>query len=400
MSSSARPLTLLWLGQMLSAIGDVLHEIALMWIAVEAIGERAGLVALAGPLTRLVFGLAGGVYADRWDRQRAMIAADLLRAGAVGTLALAALMGPLSLWHLAFVAAVLGLLDSVFSPALQASLPALAPQPDVLQRANAWLNINHRLARIVGPGVAGALLAFSPISQFFSVDAATFVASALLIRALGRGYRWKSPPAEDVPRSVVDEIGSALRLVREHRALLWGISLIAVWNVSSASINIVGIPLFAREVLGGGPALYGYIMAAYGVGNVASNLFLARWPVRGRLEPVLFAGGLIYGVCWLGLAFAPSLTAALVLAACAAVGGPMTDLMLLILIQSDIPPEHIGKVFSVRRTVSQACNGLGLVVSGFVFAWLPVPTGIGVAAAVVAAFSAVALLRFARAPRP
>ncbi|MBW2282716.1 MAG: MFS transporter [Deltaproteobacteria bacterium] len=89
-STSKRGLSLLWAGQLLSGIGDRLHAVALMWIAVEAVGERAGFVAAAGPAAQLLLGLLGGVYADRWDKRRAMLVADLLRTAAVASLAAAA----------------------------------------------------------------------------------------------------------------------------------------------------------------------------------------------------------------------------------------------------------------------------------------------------------------------
>ena len=72
----------------------------------------------------------------------------------------------------------------------------------------------------------------------------------------------------------------------------------------------------------------------------------------------------------------------------------MTDLMLLLMIQSDVPPQHIGKVYSVRQTVSRTCHGIGLIGAGALYAWLSVPAGMSVAAALVAGFALVALLRF------
>jgi DHA3 family macrolide efflux protein-like MFS transporter len=229
-----RPIPRLWLGQIFSSVGDQLHQVALVWIAVEAIGASAGLVVASGTAARLCFGLVGGVYADRWDRQRTMIAADVGRALAVATLAFAGLSGPLSLAHLALVAAILGVLDSLFAPSLQASLPTLVPDATALQRANALLNVNHRLARVLGPGLTGVLLSFLPITQFFAIDAASFLASALAIWTLGRQFAWK-PPAVEGPRpSALREIRETLGEVARHPYLGWGLMLIGVWNLGSS----------------------------------------------------------------------------------------------------------------------------------------------------------------------
>lgn len=109
----------------------------------------------AGAISRLVFGFVGGVYADRWDRQRTLIVSDLLSAVAVATLLLAAPGSAGILFHLAAVSAWLGMLDSLFQPALQASLPAIAPDSTRLQAANAWLDVTRRLAMALGPSATG-----------------------------------------------------------------------------------------------------------------------------------------------------------------------------------------------------------------------------------------------------
>src|SRR5690349_15817125 len=96
-----RHLALLWGGQVFSAIGDYLYEIAVVWIAVQVAGGGAGLVVGAGTVSRFVCGLLGGVFADRWDRRRTLIATDLLRAGIVTVPLWLASVGRLELWHLA-----------------------------------------------------------------------------------------------------------------------------------------------------------------------------------------------------------------------------------------------------------------------------------------------------------
>lgn len=383
----------LWIGQLFSAVGDQLHQVALVWIAVEAVGASAGLVVAAGTAARLAFGLTAGVYADRWDRQYAMIGADLGRAAGVATLAVAGGLGSISLVHLALVAALLGVLDSLFAPALQASLPALVPERGSLQRANAFLNVNHRLARVLGPGLTGVLLAFLPIEQFFAIDAATFLASALSILAIGRGVAWKPTRTDSRPPSAWGEIRGTFREVRGHPVLAWGIALIGVWNVGSAAAMILGLPLFAKDVLNAGPAAYGALIAAYGVGNVASNLAIAARPPR-NLERTLFLGGAIFGVGMLGVAAAPSLFAALAIIPLAAIGGPMADLVVLLIIQTHFPPDRIGKLYSVRILVSHASRGVGLIAAAPLFGLVSVRAGIAVGAGLVLAMSMVALLRF------
>lgn len=93
-----RHIAALWASQVLSAMGDHLYDLAVVWVAVRVAGSGAGLVVAANALTRLAVGLLGGVLADRWNRRAAMVAADLLRAATVGTLPILAHSGHLQLW--------------------------------------------------------------------------------------------------------------------------------------------------------------------------------------------------------------------------------------------------------------------------------------------------------------
>jgi len=150
-----RHLAILWLSQVLSAIGDFFYLIAVMWIAVKVAGSAAGIVAAAEAGSMLLFGLLGGVYADRWNRRTTMMAVDILRAIAVGILPVLALTGTLQLWHLVVVAVIVGSLGALFDPALQASLPALARNPQILQATNGLMDVTRRLARALGPAWPG-----------------------------------------------------------------------------------------------------------------------------------------------------------------------------------------------------------------------------------------------------
>ncbi|HFC11795.1 MAG TPA: MFS transporter, partial [Anaerolineae bacterium] len=134
-----RHIRLLWLGQLLSAFGDRFFEIAVVWLSVQILGSEAGFVLAAGSVSRLIVGVLGGVYADRWHRQKTMIAVDILRTITILSLPVAALLGNITLVQLAVVAAIEGALSSIFDPALQASMPHLVEGAAELQPSNGLL---------------------------------------------------------------------------------------------------------------------------------------------------------------------------------------------------------------------------------------------------------------------
>ena len=280
-----RHLVLLWCSQLLSAVGDQLYEIAVVWIAVRLVASQAGAVLAAGALARMGCGLVGGVDADRWDRRKTMLGVDLLRGGVVLTLPLASGLGRLSVGHLAVATTLLGGLSALFDPALQASLPTVVCERSALHALNSLLDATRRLARIVGPGLAGGLIAVLPLPHFFTVDALTFGVSAAALVAL-RAHFPSAPRAAEAPASrfqpVVRDLMEAGRLTLAHRPFLWSVMGSLVMNGTWTAIFTVGLALFVPAALGGGVGAYGALVAVYGVGNVLSALAVSLLQMRRR----------------------------------------------------------------------------------------------------------------------
>src|SRR5262245_48761019 len=172
-----------------SELGDSLQYIALMWFAFEAGGPLGVLaVRMADSVPALVFGLHGGLVADRWDRKRVLIATDLVRAGVLIPVAIAGLAGELPLWGLVVAAFLLTSATSYFDPAYGALLPALVDRENV-QQANGLVRATAEALSVGGWAVAAGLLAFLPVSVFFAVNAATFLVSAAILAGVGTRRR-------------------------------------------------------------------------------------------------------------------------------------------------------------------------------------------------------------------
>ena len=389
-------LALLWLGQVCSSVGDYLYSIAALWIAVRLVGSRAGLVASADLGAALVVGLVGGALADRSNRRRAMVGADILRALAVLALPALAARGALGLPALVAVGVILGTLGALFQPALQASLPTLVPDPPALQAANALMDMTRRLARAIGPGLAGVLVALLPLPSFFTLDSATFVVSAVTILMLGSRYAWR--PAAGPPRRLLADIREGLRAIADRPAIQTAFAALSVSNFGFSIAFTLGVPLLTAQVLRGTVGDYGLIVAAYGVGNVAANLVVAMIPIQRRAE-AFFAGKLVLAAGFLLLAAAPNLPVAILASAVAAVGGPMGDIPLLTLIQLEVPAGLLGKAFSVRSTLSNAGAVLGTLVGVPLLGALGPRTGILLAGGLIGLAGASGLVATARAAR-
>ncbi len=182
-----RNFSLLWLGGLISLMGDWALVVALPFEVYQRTGSTlatAGIL-LASLLPAVLFGSAAGVFVDRWDRRRLMIVVNV--ALAIALLPLLA-VDALGIWIVYAVLVVAKLLEQLFVPAEVALLPQLVGE-DHLVPANSMSSLNRNLARLVGPVVGGAVVAFGGLTAVVVVDAASFLVAAVLIALI-------SPAAE------------------------------------------------------------------------------------------------------------------------------------------------------------------------------------------------------------
>jgi MFS transporter, DHA3 family, macrolide efflux protein len=325
---------------------------AVIWISVELAGAGAGFVASAESAAVLVTALFAGAWTERWDHRRTMIGADLLRAALAIVPVVAAVMGRLDLVVLMIPAIAIAGLRGVFDPALQASLPRLATGQALLG-ANALMDATARIARLVGPALAGALAAVMPVVGLLAVNAVTFLVSALAIGSLRR----------ELPRQTRESAHSRLQLlmlgvhaVRAQPVFVYllslsgivsGLWIVALWLCVPLVVQREGLSGFGLEGLG----VVGLIMGAYGAGNLASNLVIGAMEIRNPVRVILLGFAVVgAGLALMGLAtFAPAgLVVPLMMAAsaAAAVGGPMSDVPFATLRQTRFP---LGEVAAVYR---------------------------------------------------
>ena len=164
-----------------SELGDSFHYVALMWFALVSAGPLGILaVRLADSVPALLFGLHGGLVADRSDRRRVMVLADVSRGAVLVPVAIAGLTGRLDLWMLVVAAFALETATSYFEPAYGALLPTLVDRENV-QPANGLVRATAEAVRVGGWAAAGGLLVFMPLSAFFLLNAASFFVSAAFL---------------------------------------------------------------------------------------------------------------------------------------------------------------------------------------------------------------------------
>ncbi len=391
------PLIIFWAGQFLSTVGDQLHEVAVVILAVKLIGSNAGLILSFGVTAKIVFGLLGGVTADHWQRQKIMITIDLLRAASVLILPVAHWLGGIQAWQIMLVSVLLGSLKALFEPALHASLPELAEDTRTLQALNGLMDINQRLARIFGPGLIGILIARTPIANFFTLNSLSFLISALTLyqlwlRLFHPSKRKISPPSH---ATFIQEIRLAFRVVGKHKALIWSLcALVLVALFWNAAVS-VGLVMLAENHFPKIAGAYGWLLAAYGVGNVLSNLIVGNISIRRRAY-VFFLGKIVLGCGMFLLAISKSFLSSLLSACLAAFGGPMGDITLMMTIQREFPDHQIGKVSSLRMILTSLGASLGLMIATPMFSIFGPSIGLALCGFAIILVGFIGSIRFRR----
>ena len=282
-----RDFALLFAGQAVSVLGDRVVLIAMPFAVLSLPGaglSDVGLVLGASALSLALFVLVGGVLADRIPRQLTMLGSDVVRALTQGASAALLLSGNATVGRLVVLQAVYGAAEAFFRPAVLGLVPQVVA-PGEQQPANALLALTSNVTMVVGPALAGILVATLGPGGALAVDAGSFVVSAVTLLMLR-------------PRPVPPAAQAAFRaqLVegwREVRSRSWVWSTLLGFSAYHAlmlpALFVLG-PKVAQDIRGG-PASWGYICAGFGVGAVTGSVIALRW--RPRRPGLVIASTLV-----------------------------------------------------------------------------------------------------------
>ena len=351
---------LLFIGQALSMLGDRVTFVALPF-AVLAIGGSAadvGLVVAAATIPFAVFALLGGVWADRLPRHRLMLASDLVRLVTQAVAAGLLLSGTAEVWHLAVLMAIFGTADAFFAPALTGLLPAVVA-PERLQEANALRSLVLSSGLVIGPAIAGVLVALAGPGVAIAVDAATFAASAVALALL----RPRTVERVDVTEpTLLHGLREGFAEVRARPWVQIFLAVLCMYHVVVLpAIYVLGPVLAEREL--DGARTWAIVTAGFGAGAILGDILILRWkPSRPLL---VAAGAFVVASCqaaivgsglpvW-GIAGLEAITGVAV-----SVGFTLWETTL----QEQIPEHAISRVSSYDYLVTVGLMPVGLALAG------------------------------------
>ena len=309
-SLQERDFLFLWLGTLGSFMALNMQQIARGYLAYDLTGSATalGAVTMAWGLPMLVFSLLGGVVADRFSKRSVLIATQALMGITTLINAVLVSMHVIEIWHLVVLGLFQGLVFAFNMPARQALVPALVGR-DKMANAIALNNAGMNLTRIVGPAIAGLLIAVPTVGVagvFYAIAGCYLLALAMLFQIpsnRGRGQALKG--------TIAQEMQSGLRYIGRSPTLL-ALLIISFVVVLLAMPYQALMPLFALRVFQVGSEGLGVFMGTTGVGALVGSLMVAYFSSSSRLWLLQAAAGTGFGLTLLVFALAPGYAMALV----------------------------------------------------------------------------------------
>lgn len=394
-AAGVRDFRLLWASEGVSVLGDQFHAVALSWLVITLTGSglALGTVLIAISVPRAILLLPMGALADRRAPRTLMLGSHLARAGIVAAIAVLVLTSNASIPALAALGVVFGIADAVFIPAMQAFVPRTV-SAERLPSANALLQGTFQLTSIVGPPIAGVVVAAGGTGIAFGVDAASFVIAAILLTLIGgggllAGLRASTPSADALvgaaasepvaasgpvvapessappapPEPFLASIRGGLSYVVRDRAILMIMILSLALNFALSGPAAVGIPWLAELRFHAGAPGLGLMVAAWAVGGLVGTLVAgnARLERQGR---IVFAAFTLAGLMVGAAGIAPSV---LLAAVAFAVGGlcvGYTNIVAISWLQARVELAMLGRVMSLVMLMGFGVSPLSMAVAG------------------------------------
>lgn len=355
-----RDFDLYWAGVVLSQIGTRGTVAANLYHVYALTGSIAqtGLVGGAQAVALLVLSPLGGVYADRLDRRRLLQASQAVAMLVAAGLAAVTLTGQAEAWHV-LVSVLLTTAAATFDqPARQALIPAMVPRHQ-LPQAFALLNPSRELAVLLGPALAGVLIALGGPGLMYAVDAGTY-AALIVSLALLRVPHLETSGNET---SIWRQIGEGARYVAGRR-IIWTLMSLDLSATLFGAYRVV-LPALAVDVLHVGPTGYGVLSAMPSAGALLATYTVFRTVSRSRrLGRVLLASTVLYGLSAVLLAQAHLFVVALI--GCGLLGAfdAMATTIRHAAVQLETPDVLRGRVSSIYQMSSRGGPALGDTVVG------------------------------------
>jgi MFS family permease len=366
-----------WFGACTSSIGTWMQIVAQNWLVVSLTNSAffLGLDAFLQQLPIILFSLIGGVFADRYDRRRTLLASQYIQMSTSGVLAILMYFHVVQIWHILLLSFVTGVAQSFGGPAYQSLIPSLVDKKD-LPNAVALNSIQFNVARVLGPLLFAATLAAfrgygyaepQAMNACFLLNSLSFL---VVINTLMMLRVKHIPPAST--KRVREELKGGLDYVRHHGSLV-ALTVLAAATTFLGFAVLTFLPIFAKTIFHEGADTFSHLMAFSGAGSILGALIIAWLGKFKRMGLTALLVQAVYGVLIVAFSMSRLLWLSDILlfltgAALMIVFSTVTSLVQLI-----APNEMRGRVMSIYMLAFRGGMPLGSLVSGYLAGYIGAP---------------------------
>ncbi len=342
----------LWASNLCASFGMQMQIVARGWLIYDMTNSPLALtwVMLSFMLPSFLFSLVGGVIADRLQKKPIMISSQILNCVATIVLAYIVFSGEVTFWHFIYFGVFNGTILAISMPARSAFIPEVVGK-DYLVNAMALQSATFNLSRILGPALAGGLIAVFAagdttstrgVGIVFYIIALLYFLSVIATSLL----HYVGAPADRKKSTPIEYIGEAFRYMRDEKLILGLLIMGFVPFMFGFSASFL-LPAFNKDVMGGGPDDLGLLMTAMGAGAFMGSMLLARMGDFSGKGRVMYVSAYLWSVALTGFALSGNMIMAMITGAFTGLFGSVFGALNMSIVQLAISPEIRGRVMSV-----------------------------------------------------
>ncbi len=354
---------LFMVGQTLSLIGTWIQRMAMMWLVYRLTGSAflLGVVGFCEQIPIFLIAPFAGVYADRWNKHKALCRIEAFALAQAFLLGLLTLFNLVDIWHIIVLSLFLGVINAFEVPIRQSFVVEMVERDkESLSNAIALNSTVFNLSRLIGPSIAGILISAVGEGWCFMANAFSYaiVLVSLLMMRLPKNIIVRAKEAQ-----IIKKLKEGISYVRTNRMMWSLLVLLAIVSFSNASLKTLA-PIFAKDVLHGGAHTLGFLMSAAGVGAICGALFLTKKKSVSLLKRIVSVTGILLGAAMICFAISRSLPLSLFFIAIAGLGQMMHTACTNTLLQLHVDDDKRGRVMSFYTVCLQGTMPFGSLLAG------------------------------------
>ena len=348
-------------GQSISLIGTWMQQIAMSWLVYRLTGSAflLGVVSFSSQIPIFLLASIAGVYADRWNRLHMLVATQTLSMIQALILAFLALTGTIQVWQIIALSIFIGVINAFDMPTRQAFIVQIVDKPEDLGNAIALNSFMFNGARLIGPAVAGILIGIVGEGICFLINGLSFFGIIIALLAIKVPKRKKAEHESHLWRDLKEGYSYAFGFA-PTRYILLQLGLMSFMGMAYSVL----MPIFAKDVLHGGPHTLGFLMAASGVGALTGAVYLASRKTILGLGRLIAYASFIFGIGIIAFSFSKILLVSLAMMFLTGFGMIVQIASGNTILQSIVEEDKRGRLMSIYATAIIGMAPIGNLFAG------------------------------------